>query len=162
MTRTFRLLAACALASVIPAFGVAHERASAPPSTVHADDDEATPAEAAARKRKKVTDLLEAMHQKEIGEVALEQTLGTFAEMGMPETFSECFKENFDLDHTLEFTGEVYAEQLDEATVDALLVFYRSEGGKAYVEKMPEITLETMKRGTEYGKQVGTDCARGK
>ncbi len=62
----------------------------------------------------------------------------------------------------LEFTADVYAEQLDEATIDALLAFYKSEGGKACAEKLPAITLETMKRGSDYGRKVGADCAQGR
>lgn len=162
MSPTLRLFAACALASLLPAFGLAHDRTPAAAAGARAGDETTTPAEDAARKRKKVTELLVAMNQKEVAKVALDQALTNIAEMGMPQTFRDCFRDGYDLEHVLEFTTDVYAEQLDEATIDALLAFYKSEGGKACAEKLPAITLETMKRGSDYGRKVGGDCAQGR
>lgn len=162
MSPTLRLFAACVLASLLPAFGLAHDRTPGAAAGALTGDETTTPAEDAARKRKKATELLVAMNQKEIAKVALDQALTNIAEMGMPETFRDCFRDDYDLERVLEFTADVYAEQLDEATIDALLAFYKSEGGKACAEKLPAITLETMKRGSDYGRKVGADCAQGR
>jgi uncharacterized protein len=41
---------------------------------------------------------------------------------------------------------EVYRDNLTQKEVDGMLKFYRSESGRAYVEKMPAITQEVMQK----------------
>jgi hypothetical protein len=41
---------------------------------------------------------------------------------------------------------QIYRDNLTQKEVDGMLKFYRSESGRAYVEKMPAITQEVMQK----------------
>lgn len=164
MNRLAIFCAGVACASFAPSIvGERSLRAEAA-SAVREDDksDKSDKAEAAARKLKKVEEALGAMNQKAVSELTLEASVETFSEMGLPEGFGECFKENFDIDHVLAFTAEIYADALEESTVDALIAFYKTDEGKALAKALPGITVESFKKGAEYGKKVGQECAQGR
>jgi hypothetical protein len=161
MTRLAFFLAGFALASIAPALV---SESSRPQSSTPAalSDDKSDKAEAAARKLKKAGELLTAMNQRETSKSALDASLETFTEMGLPDEFKSCFKDNFDIDHTLAFTAEIYVDALEESTIDAMLEFYKSDEGKTLAKALPEITVASFKKGSEYGKKVGEDCAKGR
>ncbi|MDZ4774554.1 MAG: DUF2059 domain-containing protein [Planctomycetota bacterium] len=158
MNRTACFFAGVALATFAPHIltGVTSEPVLSAESSVDDKADET------AKRRKKVEELLESMDQKAITTRTLEVSMESFTEMGLPEDFQTCFKENFSIDRVMEFTTDIYTEHLEESTVDALLAFYKSDEGKAFVKVLPEITIDGLKKGTEYGKQVGMDCAQGR
>lgn len=51
-------------------------------------------------------------------------------------------------------TAAVYDRNLDEKTIDALVAFYQTEAGKAFVAKMPVIMQESMQAGAAWGQQI--------
>jgi hypothetical protein len=159
MNRTAFFCAGFALASFAPAILGERSRDTEFATTAHLDD-KSDEAEAAARKRKKVEELLTSMDQKEVTQRMLDASLSTFTEMGLPEEFQTCFKESFDVDYVMQFTRDIYADHLEESTVDALIAFYKSDEGKTFTKALPDITIDGLKKGTEYGKKIGEDCAK--
>lgn len=159
MQRTLWFVAGLALASFLPVQVIDH---TAPASAAPVMSEDEPKADALARKRKKIEELMVAMDQREVAKQSLAASLKTFGEMGLSDEFKSCFEENFDLDHLLELMVDVYADNLEESTVDALLAFQRTEEGKNYAKALPSITVQAMEKGAEYGKQVGGDCAKGR
>lgn len=159
MTRTAFFLAGFALASFAPS--IVGDRTPRAESGLAArvDDKAEDKQEAAARKRKKVEELQVAMNQKGVTTRMMEASMETFTEMGLPESFQACFKDNFDVDEVIGFTVDIWAEHLEESTVDALIAFYKSDEGQAFTKVLPEISVEAFKKGSEYGKRVGIACA---
>src|SRR6187399_1374903 len=104
MTRIAFFLAGFTVASFTPAL-VGEWSPSTETAPAAREDEKTDKAEAAARKLKKAEELLSVMNQKESSKQALDASLETLEEMGLPEEFRSCFKENFDLDHTLAFTA---------------------------------------------------------
>lgn len=158
MNRTACFFAGVALATFAPHI-VSKTASRETPAIESSLDDKA---DQTAKRRKKVEELLEAMDQKAITTRTLEVSMESFTEMGLPDEFQTCFKENFDIDHVMEFTTDIYTEHLEESTVEALLAFYKSDEGKTFVKALPDITIEGVKKGSAYGKEVGMDCAKGR
>jgi len=150
-----RLLApaACALALFSAGLALAPRVASAAPRAEDAAD-------AAARKRAKVTELMTAMGQEAIMERTVARMGATFEKMGLPPAFGEKFVARFDADHVIEMQGDVFAEHLEESTVDAMLVFYASEEGKKLAAALPDITIESLEKGEAYGREIGEEVGR--
>jgi len=116
-----------------------------------AQDKPAAKEDPLERKKNKVRELMAGMKTREIAEKSMEIALES---TGTPTEYARKFKENFDFDGMIESTVEVYVKHLEEAEIDALLKFYTSESGKKVAAAMPEITVEAMKAGQEYGKRA--------
>jgi len=115
-----------------------------------------------ARKERKVRQLFELMGQRELMEKSTEVSTESFAKMGLPDTFTEAFRDRFDYDRMIDITVEVYVEKLEEATIDALVTFHESEQGKLYVAALPDISVETLRAGTKYGEELALEIVQGK
>ena len=59
-------------------------------------------------------------------------------------------------------TTDVFCEHLDEATVDGMVAFYSTEAGKKLAAALPDITLDSMKKGQEYGRNLALEIMNGK
>lgn len=151
-----------ALALIVPPAFAAVLAVERSPVVPVAQEDPAGAKESLARKKRKVQDLLEAMGQKDIAKRSVEQMLDSFKEMGLPEDFAEKFKARFDIDELLAMSVDVYSERLDESTIDATAAFYATEEGKKLAAATPEITLECLKRGQEYGRNLAEEIMREK
>ena len=151
-----RLLAPVALVLFSAAFALAP--VVSPAAARAADSEDAV--EAAARKRAKIDELMTAMGQDEIMERTIARMSETFEKMGLPPAFGEKFVARFDADHVIEMQGDVFAEHLEESTVDAMLVFYASEEGQKLAAALPDITLETLEKGEAYGREIGEEVGR--
>jgi len=81
---------------------------------------------------------------------------------GAPPEYAQKFKDHFDLDGMIESTVEVYVKHLEEPEIDALLKFYTSEEGQKIAAAMPDITVDAMKAGQEYGKRAAEELGSGK
>ena len=114
---------------------------------------------AAEREERKLRALFEAMKQREIMEASTRVSAEAFTEMGLPETFTEEFLDRFDYDRIISGTLERYVAHFEEETIDALLAFYASEQGKVYAEAMPELTVELIRLGQAYGKELALEIA---
>lgn len=118
--------------------------------------------DAAARKLRKVRELMGAMNQRKIAEKGVEMALENFAAMGVPPDFAQKFKTRFDFDQQVESMAAIYAAHLDESDIDALLAFYQGAAGKKLADAMPAITAEAAKMGSEYGQRLMQEIASGK
>jgi len=150
---TSRLLLVSALIVLPCAFGLG---LSAP---ARAQDKPATKEDPLERKKQKVRDLLGAMKTREIAQKSMDIALES---AGAPPEYAQKFKDNFDFDGMIESTIGVYVKHLEEPEIDALLKFYTSESGKKVAAAMPEITVESMKAGQEYGKRAVEALGGGK
>lgn len=140
------LLVPCALGSSLVA-------------TARAQDKPAAKEDPVERKKNKVRELMTAMKTREIAEKSMDIALET---SGTPPEFIQKFKDVFDFDGMIESTVEVYVKHLEEEEIDALLKFYNSESGKKISAAMPEITVESMKAGAEFGKRAAEALGGGK
>ena len=155
-----RLVLVCALLGLPTAYCIASA------GTARAEELQDKPAkkeeDPRQRKLRKVRELMASMNQREIATKGLDMALENFQVMGMPPEFTEKFKARFDVDELIESTVEIYAKHIEEAEIDAMTTFYKSESGKKIAEAMPTITLEAMKMGAEYGQRVAQEIAGGK
>jgi hypothetical protein len=87
----------------------------------------------------------------------IDSMLEEIGKMGLPPEFGEKFKARFDLDHVLDLAVKIYADHLDEATVDALITFFATPGGKKLAEATPAIMTELMQASSEYGEKIGRE-----
>ena len=142
---TSRLLIVSALIVLPCALGLG---LSAP---ARAQDKPAAKEDPIERKKTKVRELMASMKTREIAEKSMDIALES---AGTPPEFVQKFKDNFDFDGMIESTVGVYVKHLEEEEIDAMLKFYKSESGKKIAAAMPEITIESMKAGQEYGKRA--------
>lgn len=116
----------------------------------------------AVRKERKARKLLEAMNQREVMEQTTVAGAEAFAKMGLPESFTEAFLDRFDYDRMIDESVDIYAEKLEEATLDALIAFYTSEHGLIFAAEMPAISVAGLRVGQKYGEELATEIAQGK
>jgi uncharacterized protein len=107
------------------------------------------------RKLRKVRELLASMQQREIAEKSMDVMLES---MGAPKEYAQKFKDAFDFDGMIESTVAVYEKHLDEEEIDAMVKFYASDSGKKIAAAMPDITIDSMKAGQEYGKRAAEEA----
>ncbi len=143
------LLAACALA--LPVTALAFREDPAPPEESKSE-----------RKERKAQELMEAMHQREVMEKSTIAGSEAFAKMGLPESFTEAFLDRFDYDRMIDETVEIYAEKLEEETLDALIAFYASEQGQLFAAELPAISVAGLRMGQKYGEELATEIIQGK
>ncbi len=148
--RTFvALIAVCAIALPVAAFALRED----PAKTEESESE---------RKERKARRLFEAMNHREVMEQSTEAGAEAFAKMGLPDSFTESFLDRFDYDRMIDATVEIYADKLEEETIDALLAFYESEQGKVFAELLPEITVAALREGQKYGEELATEIMQGK
>jgi len=105
---------------------------------------------------------MEAMHQREVMEKSTIAGSEAFAKMGLPESFTEAFLDRFDYDRMIDETVEIYAEKLEEETLDALIAFYASEQGQLFAAELPAISVAGLRMGQKYGEELATEIIQGK
>lgn len=155
-------LAALGLLALAAFPGVWSAPAPAAPLAQEPAAKEPAAEDAAKRKLEKLRRLMEAMNQRGIGKKSLELVSESFEKMGLSADFARTFSERFDIERTIEWSVEIYGRRLEESTIDAMLAFYESEEGKKLAELLPEITLEAMKKGQDYGQELATEIMQGK
>jgi uncharacterized protein len=111
------------------------------------------------RLERKVKKLLKENGTEATQKKSMEQMIGQFAKMGLPAEFGEKFMARFDIQRLIDLGVKVYADHLDEATVDALIAFYETPSGRKLAEATPDITTEMMLAGMEYGQKIGAEVA---
>lgn len=148
--RTFAaLIAICAIALPVAAFALREDPAQTEESE-------------SARKERKARRLFVAMNHHEVMKQTTTAGAEAFAKMGLPDTFTESFLDRFDYDRMIDSSVEIYADKLEEETIDALIAFYESEQGKVFVELLPEITVAALREGQKYGEELATEIMQGK
>lgn len=151
-----RLLLLCSVIGIPSAFLAGTARAARLQDKPAAKDKDEDPAK---RKLRKVHEALESMKQREIAEKSMDVALES---AGAPKEYAEKFKQAFDFDGVLDATAEIYAKHLEEEEVDALLAFYKGDAGQKIAAALPEITIESMKVGAEYGRRAAEEIGSGK
>jgi hypothetical protein len=129
------------------------------PVAAHALQDDPAPTEL-ERKQAKAKELLDLNGTRALQERMLDKMLAQFETLGLPAEFSQRFKEKFDLDEILRINVEIYADKLEEDTLDGLLVFYATPVGQAFAAALPEITEAGLEAGMAYGKRIGEEVGR--
>jgi Uncharacterized protein conserved in bacteria (DUF2059) len=119
-------------------------------------------AQVAARKRVLAMAALEAMNHRGVAAESLRLALDSFRKLGMKEPFLKAFEQRFSLDEVMRQNAELYANELDEATLVALEQFYRSPEGQKLAAKMPRISSQGMARGQEYGQRIAEEVLQSK
>jgi hypothetical protein len=154
MSRLNVILLALALSGSVPV--VAFALGPAGPRSPIAQDStrKETERERIERKARKVMEL---NGTKEIQARALDKMMDAFKNMALPDGFVDKFKSRFDIDHMIDMAVKVYADKLDEPTLDALVAFYGTPGGKAFAAALPEIQDELLAGGMKYGQELATD-----
>jgi hypothetical protein len=142
------VLAVCAFALPVAAFALRED----PQKSEESESD---------RKERKVRRLFEAMNQREVMEQSTKAGTEAFAKMGLPDSFTESFLDRFDYDRMIDAVVEIYAEKLEEETIDALIAFHESEQGKVYASLLPELSVATFRVGQKYGEELATDIVQG-
>jgi hypothetical protein len=71
-----------------------------------------------------------------------------------PPGFAAKFRERANVKDIVELTIPAYAKHLDDATLDASIVFYESPAGRNLVAQLPAITVEAAKAGAVWGRNV--------
>lgn len=129
------------------------------PVTAYALREDPAPTEESesARKERKARKLLEVMNQREVMEQTTVVGTEAFAKMGLPESFGEAFIDRFDYDRMIDETIAIYAEKLEEETLDALVKFYESEQGQLFVAELPAISIASLRMGQKYGEELATE-----
>lgn len=126
------------------------------------EDPPAVEETAEARKERKIRRLMTAMDHRKVMEESTKVAVEAFAKMGLPESFSQQFLDDFDYDRMIDETVDVYAEHLEEETVDALIAFYESDQGKVFVAALPDISTQAIRAGQKYGEELALEIAQGK
>jgi len=147
------VVAVLACASSAAAWLAKSSVAQDPPAKAAAQDDETD----RQRLERKVKKLLKDNGTEATQKRTMEQMLGQFEKMGLPPEFGEKFMKRFDLDHMTEIGVKVYADHLDEPTVDALLAFYATPAGQKLADATPDIMAELTQAGMEYGQKIGQE-----
>lgn len=111
------------------------------------------------RLERKVEKLLELNGVKAVQERSVEQMLEQLRKAGLSPAYLDAFQERFDLDEVMKINVRVYADNLEEETVDGLITFFGSEVGKTFATAFPKITEESLAAGMEYGQRVGQEAA---
>lgn len=133
-------------------------RAVAAPQTPPKAAAESKPDESdRQRLERKVKQLLKDNGTEATQKKSMDQMTAQFEKMGLPPEFGEKFMARFDIDHLMEMCVKVYADHVDEPTIDALIAFYATPAGKKVAEATPDITTEMMQAGMEYGQKIGAE-----
>ena len=112
------------------------------------------------RLERKVRTFLEANGTQAVQKRTMKTMLDQFEKMGLPSEFGEKFMDRFDLDHLMDLAVGVYADHLDEPTVDALTKFFATPSGRKLAEATPDITAEITEASMKYGQGSGWRSAR--
>ncbi|MBI1379778.1 MAG: DUF2059 domain-containing protein [Planctomycetaceae bacterium] len=114
----------------------------------------------AERHERLVRELIEVTKVRENQEQALAVQMEAFDMMPfLPEGFAEEFAARFDHDWFIEESVKVFLEHLEPETLEAALVFYRSEQGKVLVDAQVDIAVELIRIGQAYGEKLGQEVA---
>ena len=109
----------------------------------------ADPKEALARR------LMELSGAGQLGKQVVDGMLDQFKRMpGLPEGFTEKFKELARPDEIVDLVVPIYARNYDAPTLQAVIDFYESDGGRAFVQKQPTVLAESQQVGQQWGLEL--------
>jgi hypothetical protein len=147
-----RLVPTLALASALLLSGAAQQTPAAhTPSSSAPRSKTVDPKEALVRK------LLTLSGAGNLGKQVVDAMMDQFKQMpNLPPGFTEKFKEMARPDEIVELIVPVYVKSYDTATLQAVVDFYQSDAGRAFVAKQPLVFAESQKAGQRWG----TDLAQ--
>lgn len=106
----------------------------------------------------KIHKLMEVTGAVGLGDQMLDQMMTTFQQMpGLPPGFAEKFLEKADTNELVELVVPIYRKHLDEATIDALIIFAESTAGSKFYAAQPAIMREQMTAGQNWGQAVAEE-----
>jgi hypothetical protein len=150
----YRLAPTLALASALFLFGAVQgtHAAQTPTKTTPRAAPRAgakDPKEALARK---VMDLSGAGN---MGKQVLDAMMEQFKQMpNLPPGFADKFKEMARAEDIVDLVVPVYVKNYDSATLQAVIDFYESDGGRAFAAKQPQVVAESQRAGQQWGMQL--------
>lgn len=108
----------------------------------------------------KIRELFELMGTNEIFETAIDEMLDmqNHEEDSMSELIADEFRKKIKekgFTKIYEKLIPIYKKHLTADEIDGLINFFKSEVGRSYIKKQPEILKESMNAGGEWGKEMG-------
>ena len=121
-----------------------------------------SPAQAAEPTTASVQKLMELTGASEMAQQLLDQIVPHMRKMtpDAPAEFWSDFRNRVDTKALMAKMIPVYQRTLDQATVDALVKFYGSPAGQAFIKAQPTIMAESMKIGEAWGMALGQQIAK--
>src|SRR5262249_28257373 len=87
-----------------------------------------------------------------LGKQVVDAMMDQFKQMpSLPPGFAEKFKEMARPEEIVELIVPIYVKSYDTATLQAVVDFYQSESGRAFVAKQPLVVAESQKAGQRWG-----------
>jgi hypothetical protein len=117
----------------------------------------ASRAQDASSKERKVRKLLELNGSAELSKTEYEDICKRFAGVpNLPKGFEEAFRKETQASDLVDMLVPVYAKNLDDETLDALVAFYSTPAGKKFAAAQPAILKASETAGAEWvqGKMV--------
>lgn len=103
----------------------------------------------------KVRKLMELTGSGSLGKQVLDAMCDQFDKLpNLPEGFVAKFKELAKGEDIVERVVPIYVKHLDEASVDAAIAFYQTEGGRKLLKAQPAIMKESMEVGQKWGQEL--------
>lgn len=121
-----------------------------------------SPAQAAEPSAASVQKLMDLIGASQMANQVINQMLPHMRQLApqVPNEFWTDFLKRIDTKALTRKIIPVYQRTLDKATVDALIKFYESPAGQAFVKAQPTIMAESMKIGQEWGAAIGQQVAK--
>lgn len=73
----------------------------------------------------------------------------------VPDKFWAEFEDELDEDTFISIIVPIYEEQFTHEDVKKLIEFYQTDVGQKYVEKLPQLTEQSMQAGRNWGRRLG-------
>lgn len=145
-----RLFPTLALASALLLSGAAQQTPSTrSPAKSAARTAPADPKEALVRK------LMTLSGAGNLGKQVIDAMMDQFNQMpNLPEGFIAKFKKMAHPEDIVELVVPIYARSYDTATLQAVVDFYQSEAGRAFVAKQPLVVAESQRAGQRWGTDI--------
>jgi len=153
-----RQLALVCLAIVLLPAAAARADSSAPSTTVRsgvASSKKIDPVMA-----KDVRRLLKASGAADVGGMVIHRMVAMMrkAMPNVPAAYWDAFEKRVDVNDLIDLLVPIYAHHLSHKEILALIKFYQSPAGRAYVKALPVITAESQKAGQQWGMKLAREA----
>ena len=120
-----------------------------------------TPALAKKPSAESVQQLMTLTGADQMANQFMEQMLPNMKQMApeVPESFWNEFMAQVDTKALIKELIPIYQKHLDQKTVDALITFFKSDAGQAFIKAQPGIMGESMQVGQAWGQALAVKIA---
>lgn len=109
---------------------------------------------------KDVRHLLKASGAVNVGGIAMHRMIAMLRQSmpNVPAAYWDAFEKRIDVNDLVDLLVPIYARHLSHKEVLALIKFYESPTGRAYVKALPVITAESQKAGQAWGMKLAREA----